>query len=448
MKKLYSRRFAFAVSALVLGQITAGAAVAADGYFMIGYGPRSKALGGAGTADQRDAMAIAANPAGIVGLERQFQLGMTVVNGERGYYTSGVPLVVTPGYVESGRPWFPIPNGGYVQPIDADSAWSLASYANGGINTSYDWRHWRQPFGGLFGGGYTGVDLQQGFTSVAYARRFATPIGRVTLGLAPTLAVQMMNIQGAKTFAPFSSNPWELSDMSYDWSWGGGVRVGLDWDIADRFRFGFAASTPMWMSRMDKFSGLIADHGRFDIPASMQAGLAYDILPSLTVMVDWRHIFFSAVPALGNPSNPVTRNSMGLAEGPGFDWTDTDSGAIGAEWRYSPSLTLRGGYHYSTNPLRWRSVTVNILSPIIMRHHASVGANYAFTKNSSLDFSFVYAFKNSFTGIEWTPQSIGRPFGAPNPLATITPWVQAWEMTFGYNYKWDAGDNSVIPTHF
>jgi long-chain fatty acid transport protein len=199
---------------------------------------------------------------------------------------------------------------------------------------------------------------------------------------------------------------------------------------------------------MDKFSGLIADYGRFDIPASIQAGFAYDVLPSLTVMVDWRHIFYSAIPALGNPSNPVLLNTLGSASGPGFDWTDVDSGAIGAEWRYSPIWTFRTGYHYSTNPLRARSVTVNVLSPIINKHQAGVGANYAFTKNSSFDFTFAYAFKNSFTGMEMIPQQPTLPFGAVNPLATVTPWVQAWEINIGYNYKWDAGDNSLIPTHF
>jgi len=139
---------------------------------------------------------------------------------------------------------------------------------------------------------------------------------------------------------------------------------------------------------------------------------------------------------------------MGTASGPGFDWTDTDSASFGAEWRYSPGLTLRTGYHYSTNAVRTRSVTVGVLAPILNRHHAAMGANYAFTKNSSLDFAFVYAFKNSITGPEFIPQQRGLPFGAVNPLATITPWVQAWEMTLGYNYKWDAGDNSIIPAHF
>jgi long-chain fatty acid transport protein len=427
---------------------TLGGAMAADGYFLFGYGPRQKALGGAGAADQRDAMALSVNPAGIVGLERQFQTGMSVVNAERGYDTEGPTRVIAPGPVESGRPWFPIPNTGYVQPIDADTAWSVASYANGGVNTSYGWGNWRGPNGGPFGGGFTGVDLQQSFMTVGYAHRYTTPLGAVTLGVAPTLAVQMINIQGVGSFAPYSSNPYRLSDMGYDWSWGGGLRAGLTWAMTDRARFGLSGATPMWMSRLEKYSGLIADRGRFDIPPTLQAGLAYDLRPDLTVMLDWRHIFYTAVPSLAAPSNPLTYRSMGTESGPGFDWTDVDSGAAGLEWRYSPLLTLRAGYHYTSNPLRWRSVTVNVVSPVITRHHGSIGASYAATRNSALDLSFVYGFRNSFTGVEWIPQQPGLPFGAANPRATITPWVQGWELSLGYNYKWDAGDASFIPAHF
>ncbi len=413
---------------------------AADGYFLIGYGARQKALAGADVADSRDAMAISVNPAGIVGLERQFQLGMTGIVLDRGYETKGAPSVLAPGSVWSERPFFPVPNGGYVAPIDAGAAWSVAVYANGGISTAYSFWNFKPPLGG----GFAGVDLQQSFMSVGYARRF----GAFLVGVAPTVAVQMINVQGLKGFSPYSSNMWELSDNAYDWSYGGGLRAGLEWRATDTLRLGFSGSTPMFMTRFDKYSGLFADYGRFDIPATLLAGLAYDVRPNLTVMADWRHVFYSAVPALGNPTAPITARSLGSATGPGFDWTDVDSGAFGAEWRATHALTLRAGYHYSSNALRARSVTVNALAPIVNRHHLAGGFNYLATKNSSVDFSAVYAFKNSVTGYETLPQSRTHPFGGVNPLATVSPWLRALEFTLGYNYKFDPGDASLIPTRF
>jgi len=447
MPTYFSRSLLLALAG-AMSLAAAPSALAADGFFLIGYGARQKALAGAGVADSRDAMALSVNPAGIVGLERQFQSGMTAAIGDRGYSTAGLTRVVAPGDVRSGRPLFPIPNSGYVHPIDADSAWSFVSYANGGLNTAYSFGNFKAPLGGPFGGGFAGADLQQSFMSLGYARRFATGIGSISIGVAPTIAVQMINIQGLKLFSPYSSNMYKLSDMAYDWSGGGGLRVGLEWRITDQLRLAVAGATPMFMTKFGKYAGLIVNGGSFDIPASLQAGLAYDLLPNLTIMADWRHIFYSAVPALGNPANPVTIGSLGTANGPGFDWKDTNSAAFGVEWRATDDLTLRSGYHYSTSPLRARSVLVNVLAPVLHKHHIGGGLNYRVTNNSSIDFATVYVFKNSFTGVEALPQSARLPFGGVNPAASITLFTRAVEFTLGYNYKYDAGDNSWIPTHF
>jgi long-chain fatty acid transport protein len=80
-------------------------------------------------------------------------------------------------------------------------------------------------FGGVLGGGWAGLDLQQSFMSATYARKF----GPITVGFAPTLAIQMFNAQGLKILSPYSSNMYNFSDMGYDWSVGGGFRVGVEW---------------------------------------------------------------------------------------------------------------------------------------------------------------------------------------------------------------------------
>lgn len=441
MHKPFRRSLFLTLSALLFA--AADPASAAEGYFLIGYGARQKALAGSDVADSRDAMSLSVNPAGLVDLERQFQIGVTAVLPERGYSTSGFPLVVAPGDARSGRSIFPVPNGGFAEPIDADSSWGMVSYANGGINTAYDFGHFKPPFGGPFGGGFAGVDLQQGFFSVGYARRF----GSVSIGVAPTVAVQALNVQGLKLFAPFSSDPSHLSDNGDDWSAGGGVRGGVQWRATEQLRLAFAASSPMFMSAFRKYSGLLADTGRFDIPANITAGVAYDVFPNLTLMADWKHIFYSSIPATGNPSFPVFLHSLGNADGPGFDWRDTDAVAFGAEWRATDDLTLRTGYLHSSNPVRTRAVVLNVITPVINAHHVGGGFNYKVTRNSSIDFAAVYAFKNSVTGPEALPQTPLTPFGGFNPAADITIWLRGVEFTLGWTYKFDVGDHSLFPTH-
>ena len=304
-------------------------------------------------------------------------------------------------------------------------------------------------FGGVLGGGAAGLDLQQSFISATYARKF----GPITVGFSPTLAIQMFNAQGLKILSPYSSNMYNFSDMAYDWSVGGGFRVGFEWRATNELRFGLAGATPMFMSSFDKYRGLIADQGSFDIPANVTAGVAYDVLPNLTLMADWRHIFYSAT-TVSYQSFPIWYGSFGSFGGPGFDWRDTDSASFGAEWRATPNVTLRAGYHYSTPAVRERAATLAALAPAVAAHSVTSGFSYQLTKNSSIDFAAIYDFKNSVSYFEDVP-FVGRAFFPPIPLnipphyntnAVITAWGRATQFTIGYNYKWDAGDNSWIPT--
>ena len=454
--------------------ISASPLLAADGIELIGYGARQKAVAGADVADSVDAMSMSINPAGIVGMDRQYQFGITALLPDRGYSASGPLEVLAPGNVQSGRAIFPVPNSANVSPIDAELAWGTVSYGNGGINTAYSMGNFKPPIyappfpfpgvvspllapsaGGPFGGGFAGIDYQQEFFSVVYARKF----GPVTIGFAPTLVGQSLNIQGLKTFAPWSSDPYHLSDNGYDYSFGGGFRIGLQYEIMKGLRFGAAGSTPMFMTPFDKYAGAIADHGKLDVPADLTAGFAYDIRPDVTLMVDWKHIFYSAVPALGNSSGPIFLGSLGSFGGTGFGWRDTDAEAFGIEWRATKQLTLRAGYRHTSPMIGSQDVTLNVLAPAITEHHVTGGFKYELTKNSSIDFAAVYAFKNSISGPENVPYvafAYSTPFGPYSVTqlphygagTNVTASLSGLEFSVSYTYKFDTGDNSWIPTHF
>src|SRR5208283_2908358 len=309
MKNPLKRSSSFA-SIVMMALLPASQILSAEGIELIAYGTRQKALAGADVADSRDAMSMSINPAGIVGLDSQFQAGLTLLFPDRGYEATGPLVIVAPGYVQSGEPVFPVPNGGFVHRIDDESAWGVVVFGNGGVNTSYGFNNYKPAisapnvvvptglpsppfpptitlrgpliapsFGGPFGDGPAGIDLRQVFTSLDYARKF----GPVTIGIAPTIAVQILNIQGLQTLSPYSWDPYHLSNNGYDWSFGGGLRLGLEYSILPNLRLGLAGATPMFMTPFDKYAGAIADHGQLDIPANVNAGLAFDATPELTL---------------------------------------------------------------------------------------------------------------------------------------------------------------------
>ncbi|MFY9658383.1 MAG: hydrocarbon degradation protein [Methylocystis sp.] len=458
--------------------------LAAEGIELVGYGARQKALSGSDIADSRDALALSLNPAGIVGLDPQFQFDFAGIFADRGYEATGPVVVVAPGWAQSGQPAFPVANGGAIHPIDAESAWGWVFFGNGGVNTTYGFNSYKPAiyapnvalptppfppgmvlagpliapsFGGPFGDGYAGIDLRQEFVSLDYARRF----GPLTVGVAPTVAVQILNLQGLQTLAPYSGDPYHLSNNGYDWSFGGGLRLGLEYSILPNLRFGLSAATPMFMTPFGKYAGAVADHGRMDVPANISAGLAFDATPDLTLMGGWKHIFYHAVPALGNSSFPLYYGQLGSFGGPGFGWRDTDMASFGVEWRALKPLTLRLGYGYSTAMIGSQDVTLNVLAPAITHHNLNGGFKFEIDKNNSIDFSTVYALKNTLSGPEAQPYAsfaYGLPFGLGsvpvtvppvfNPCTKITAWLSVVEISLSWTYKFTTANATPIAAEY
>lgn len=428
MKGHCIKRAALAAAAtFVAGTLASTQAEATEGYFQPGYSGVQKSLAGTGAADAEDAMTLAINPAGLAFVGEEFEADASLFAPTRGYTAEG-PGFVAPGFSSgsesSGWGNFLIPGFAYSQPIDANSSWGIALYGNGGMNTSYDNvpNSACGPFSGVFCGGEAGVNLNQMFISPGYAWR----TGNMAFGIAPIFALQMFDAQGLAAFSPFSTDPNNLTNRGISYSYGGGVRLGLLWNLLPNLRLGLAGATPMWMSNFDKYKGLFADHGSFDIPASMTAGVAWDALPDWTFMLDYKRIFYSSVDAVGDSSNvPLP---FGSTNGPGFGWSDVNVVSVGAEWRATPDLTLRAGYAHNNDPISSADVTINILAPGVVTDHISGGGTYKLGEHSNFDVSVMYVPSNSVSGIEVTPLG-------PNPGRTITLSMHQWDFTLGYRYE-------------
>lgn len=412
------RRFAVVASLSLMST----AASATEGYFQLGFGPRQNALGGAGVADSRDAMAAALNPAGIAGMGEQFQLGAAAFMPFRGYDGTGTGFVA-PGSIESDSNFFVVPNIAYTRPIDSDSTLGFVMYGNGGMNTTYPNVANPNCGGGtgVFCGGEAGVDLMQGFMSVVYARDF----GPVKLGIAPTAVVQRFKADGLVAFSAGSADPANLTDNGYNYSFGGGIRGGIEVELMEGLRLGASAQSKMYMTKFDKYAGLFADQGNFDIPASITAGLAMDVTPDVTMMVDYQHIFYSGVDAVANSSRLL--NPLGSDNGPGFGWEDVDVFKVGAEWRADDQWTFRAGYAYSTNPVGGSHATLNILAPGIVKHHITGGFSYKATEHSTIEFAGMYVPEVTVSG----PEFVG---GGEVPGSNIKLNMHQFQFLAGWTY--------------
>lgn len=433
MRKISMTKTALlSATAVCVCSLLAGPAFATEGYFMPGYSAPQKGMAGAGIAHPEDAMTLASNPAGLTFVGEELEIDAAVFAPDRKYTATG-PGFVAPGGMSSGsvasrNKFFLMPAIAYSHPIDEHSSWGVALYGNGGMNTDYpDVANASCPTGysGIFCGGKTGVNLSQMFVSAGYAWKS----GNLSLGIAPTFALQMFSAEGLGLYGMYglSSDATRLTNRGVSYSAGGGLKAGLIYSLMPDLRFAVSAATPMWMTKFPKYKGLFAEQGGFDIPATITTGLAWDITPDLTAALDYKHIFYSGTASVAN--SMTSPGYFGDDNGPGFGWKDVDVVALGLAYKLTPDFTLRAGYAHNNNPVGASQVTINILAPGIVTDHISAGFSDRLSAHSLIDFTAMYMPAHTISGIEMTPM------GA-NAYRTIQLRMYEMDFTVGYRYQY------------
>jgi long-chain fatty acid transport protein len=407
------------------GALFAPAAYSTNGYMSHGYGIASKGMAGAGMALPQDALSAFSNPAGLVRLDKRFDAELELFGPDRWYKANAdfdppPSPSVPPGKYKSDNDLFLTPGFGATLPLDESNSIGIALAGQGGMNTEYDTATFanfaappgtpQNPAGEFTATEPTGVDLAQLALGITYARELPSfeglGITRQSIGITPIAAVQRFKAQGLQPFRALSVSPDSVTNNGYDYSYGGGVRVGwLASLLHDQLNVGVSYQSKLWMSDFDKYRGLFASGGDFDIPATVNAGLAFLLTPKLTIAADFRRIFYGDIKALSNPNdvrfdqiaiNPEAR--LGGDEGLGFGWRDIDVYSIGIQYQPNETWTLRAGY--SDGDVPWENVNTlfNVLAPATIEKHASLGGSYRLNRKSSINFSYTHAFTNTVEG--------------------------------------------------
>lgn len=387
---------------------TSGLVFATNGYFAHGYGARSKAMAGVGAALPQDAITTAVNPAGLVYVGDRIDVELELFSPRRKFTVSGEPTFapgafpLNSGSYTSGKESFVIPTLGWSKQLNDTQAVGVALYGNGGMNTQFAAE--ANPLcppgsagAGTFCAGQTGVDLSQVFIAPSFAQSFNS--GQWSLGVTPILALQAFKAEGVGSFAGFSSDPEAVSNSGRDHSYGAGIRVGVLAEALPGLRFGASYKSRISMSRFDKYAGLFAEQGDFDIPSSYNLGVAWDASEGVTVAFDLEHVRYNEIKSVGNPLFPNLQQArLGDDNGAGFGWRNMTTYKLGALWQADDAWTLRAGISYGEQPIPESEVLFNIVAPGVPEWHFTTGFSRKLRNNDEVSFAFMYAPSNTVSG--------------------------------------------------
>ena len=250
------------------------------------------------------------------------------------------------------------------------------------MNTSYN-----KPIPG-FGTTPAGIDLTQVFVAPTFAYKLAE---NHAIGPSPIFAVQQFKAQGLQNFG--------VGNHGYDYSYGGGVRIGYTGKLTDWLAVGATYQSRIYATRFKDYANLFAEHGSFDIPPNFAVGFALNPYKGLTFAFDVQEIYFSQVKSVGNNLSAQTfASGLGSDGGPGFGWRDVTAIKTGIAYDATRQLTLRLGYNYSTQPIPDNQTYFNILAPAVVQHHLTAGATWRFNQSWELSAFYAHAFEQQVNG--------------------------------------------------
>lgn len=448
------------LAATILTAAISSTAFATNGYFTHGTGTKNKGMAGAGLAAESDAISVANNPTAALFSGGKFDFGAAVFSPLRSYTTSsslangnGGAFTIGPNNLDSAREYFVIPHIARSWNIGTDSAFAVAFYGRGGMNTK--WQGGNASFDpdgpgpapvmtlpGTFGAGTAGVDLSQAFLDVAYARRASD---KFAWGAALVVAVQAFEATGLESFAGFTESfaasggtvlPSKLSGNGHEFSVGAGAKLGFHAQLGHSVSLAGMYQSKISMGEFDDYADLFAEQGGFDIPANAKIGLTFKASDKLAISLDAEHVWYGDVDSVGNgianifscPTvNPMSMDlsgCLGGANGAGFGWDDMTIIKVGAEWSSGSDWVWRAGYSHGSQPISESETLFNILAPAVIEDHIAVGFSKKHRENREFNVSFMYALQGDVSGV--------NPF---DPTQTINLEMHQLELEVSYNWR-------------
>jgi len=417
-------RLLLALGAVALSMLpTSGSAT--NGMFLIGYGAKSRSMGGVGIGYTQDSIGNHMNPAGITSLDdtARFDMSVMVFHPERSATlpdnrpgpTAGNPITY-----KSGSNWFVIPSMGGIYKFNRKVTMGFSFVGSGGGNTRYtklapNGYNFMNPVGRTDVSDTLGVNLAQAQMSLTLAYSMDK---HNTVAVSPVIGVQTFRAYGLGVFKPFSNDPDKLSNNGNDWSYGAGVRLGWQGEVYKNLTLGAAYTSKINMTEFDDYKGLFAENGSLDIPANFGVGLSLKLADRFVLAFDYQRVFYSDIASINDPIEALNNANgfLGLPNGAGFGWEDQNIYKVGLKYMYNNEWDFSVGFNYGDNQIPKDQLLFSTLAPAVTQKHMTLGATYKPKKTIEWSVAYVHAFKNTEKGLAES----GGQFDLFYPNSTFT----------------------------
>src|SRR3990167_47658 len=391
-------------------------AFALNGLYPIGWGPRSKSMGGVGVAYPQETFSGLYNPATIIWVGARF-------DGALEYYDYHSDLFVKNN--EGAPPFNEAParssSNGHYDLSTGKAIYYIAIEA--GFN--YVFSDDTMSIGLLLSpqsGGYVRhrpylpiTSFSKGFvTHILYPTLTGIYSAKITdahsLGIGVDFTVAFLNIKHADNMNLYgSAYPGFVTDKGYDHAFGYALRFGWMWQATCKFAIGIGFRTKTFMTHFKKYKGALSIRGKADLPSILNGGISYQFTPQFAMAFDMGRIYNADVPALSLPSHHGT-NFAGLPGGSGLSWRSRNFYKLGASLELTDNLFFRIGYNYSLSPIPHSTSMdpnylgeefaprYNVGTPITTNNYITTGIGYTFCNNTEINFSYIHGFRNGLTG--------------------------------------------------
>lgn len=445
-----------AASLFSLGMVASPFAHATNGMNLEGYGPVAESMGGASMGYDNGVAAVMNNPA-TLGLMKD---GSSAFGGGLGLLAPAITAKVPGASVDSSATAFWMPAIGYAHK-SGPWAYGAAVFSQGGMGTEYAANSFmaagsgqlvrsevgvgrfmvplvyqlddKITFGGSLDFVWAGMDLKMALSGAQFGDMVSSLGGTQTYGSASGSLVNTLG--GALGAGQLTAINWARVDFSNTSQFtgqakgnGGAFKLGGTYKVNSQLTLGAtyhsktsigdltttSASMSMnvngpavgGVATTVPITGRVSVHN-FQWPETIAMGAAYQATDKLLLVADYKRIgwknvmkgFNMTFTADANQSNPVAAGfgmggksvDMSLNQ----NWDDQNVFEFGGAYKTTDALTLRAGLNLANNPVP--NKYMNPLFPAIAQNHVTLGTGYAVTKQSTVDFSYVYVPKVSAT---------------------------------------------------